>query len=190
MPFPSLLLVALGLSLDAFGASVSRAAVSPSLATVWRRAVSIVRDAAVFGLFATAAPLAGWTLGRLFYEEIEAFDHWLAFVFLASVGAKMVYDGWRETKPNGIASTFRATVLVVAAMATSVDTAAVGITLPVFDIPILVAATLIGGVTLLASVAGSVIGRSARTVIGQYAEIAGGLVLIAIGTKIVIQHTI
>ena len=189
MSFATLLLIALGLSMDAFGASVGRGA------SLGHRIgfPHILKAGLLFGAFAALAPLIGWTVGKMFYALIEAYDHWIALVLLSVVGSKMVYDGWAgdggQAEASGIDHGYRLLVIVAAAVATSIDAVAVGITLPAFHVNILLAAGLIGSVTFLASVSGTCLGRAAGRKMGSPAEIIGGLLLIAIGIRIVLEHT-
>lgn len=185
MTFATLILIALGLSMDAFGAAIGRGA------AVGRHAglADILKVGFLFGAFASLAPLIGWAIGNAFYTLIEAYDHWIAFALLTVVGLKMVRDGWVEAETNMGAHGYRLLVIVIAAIATSVDAAAVGITLPSFHVNVLFAASVIGFVTFLASIAGSYLGRFVGQQIGRRAEVFGGILLIAIGVRIVIEHT-
>jgi putative Mn2+ efflux pump MntP len=182
----TLLLLALGLSMDAFGASVSRGASFGAFARPW----SVLGASLLFGAFATVAPLVGWALGRAFYSLIEAYDHWIAFALLSLIGAKMIRDGLTHEVPRPIEQGYRLVVLVVAATATSIDAVAVGLTLPAFRVNILIAAGVIGAVTFTAALGGAAVGRLAGDLVGRRAEIAGGILLIAIGVKIVLEHTL
>ena len=128
-------------------------------------------------------------IGSAFYALIEAYDHWIAFALLSVVGLKMVRDGWIVAETKVVAHSYRLLVIVIAAIATSIDAAAVGITLPTFRVNVLVAASVIGLVTFLASISGSFLGRFAGEQMGRRAEVLGGIILIAIGVRIVIEHT-
>ena len=171
--------------MDAFGASIGRAAAVGGHA----RRADILKVSLLFGAFASLAPLVGWAIGNAFYALIEAYDHWIAFALLSLVGLKMVRDGWIEAETNIVAHGYRPLVIVIAAIATSIDAAAVGITLPSFHVNVLFAAGVIGFVTFLASIAGSYLGRFVGMQMGRRAEVLGGIILIAIGVRIVIEHT-
>jgi len=130
-------------------------------------------------------PLAGWGLGTAFDETIRSFDHWVAFALLALLGAKMVREGLQgEGEPRPLFGW----ALASAAVATSVDAAAAGITLPVLGAPVLLACTAIGAVTAVLCFAGVLIGAASGARVGRKAEIAGGLLLVAIGAKIWVGH--
>ena len=134
--------------MDAFGASISRGASVSRCA----RLPDILKAGLLFGAFAALAPLIGWMIGSVFYALIEAYDHWVAFALLSVIGLIMVRDGWIEAETDAVAHSNRLFVVVVAAIATSIDAAAVGITLPTFRVNVLLAASVIGFVTFLASI--------------------------------------
>jgi putative Mn2+ efflux pump MntP len=177
----SLILLAFALAADAFAVAVTQGAVAS--AHPWRTAFVV---ALAFGAAQAVAPLIGWSLGVAFAGLIENWDHWIAFALLSLIGAKMIWDGNRpqrtEEKPAG------AWTLFTLAVATSVDAAVAGITLPTLGAPILVSILLIGHVTFFLSFAGVWIGRAGSRAIGSNAEIIGGLILIVIGAKVLIDH--
>jgi manganese efflux pump family protein len=185
MTFPTLFLIALGLSMDAFGACIGRGASGGGNV----RLSDILRAGMLFGVFATLAPLIGWAVGSVFYAIVAAYDHWVAFALLTIIGLMMMRNGWIGAEPDAAAQGYRALVIIVAALTTSIDAAAVGITLPAFHVNVLLAAGIIGFVTFLAAVSGSLIGRIAGAKLGRHAEILGGVILIVIGVKIVLEHT-
>ncbi len=189
MSLQALILVAIGLSMDAFGASVSRGA------AFGRMPVRIaLRTAGLFGLFATAAPVIGWTVGIAFYDLISALDHWIAFCLLSVIGGKMIVDARAGGEARDAAAVdvtpSRLLIVLTAAVATNVDAAVVGIALPGLHVSLPMAAGIIGTVTFSASFIGIHIGRATGAAFGHRAEIAGGVILIAIGTKILIEHTL
>jgi putative Mn2+ efflux pump MntP len=186
MSLATLLLVAVGLSTDAFGASVGRAVLLGDRA----RFAVLIQASSIFGLFATLAPILGWILGNTFSGLIEDYDHWVAFTLLSVVGTKMIWDSFDLGEPPSIVMGYRVAVVLIAAIATNIDALAVGVTLPPFHVNLLLAAVLIGGTTFVASLVGGVVGRFAGTVVGRRAEIIGGALLILIGAKIVVEHTL
>jgi len=185
----ALLILALGLSFDAFGASVSRGAAGGGASPAMQ-----LQIAGLFGVFATAAPVAGWAVGLAFYDLIASVDHWVAFVLLGGVGIHMIYEATHSganrvgASPTAATPGRRLAVLAASAFATSVDAGVVGISLPVLRVNILLAAGVIGTVTFVASLVGLRLGHAGGIAFGHKAEIAGGLVLIAIGAKILIEH--
>lgn len=173
-------LLALALAMDAFAVALTQGArFRPGL----RGAVTI---AATFGLFQGVMPLIGWGIGAVAFAYIAAIDHWIAFGLLTFLGARMLGGHVAEDEA---ARALTGTALLVAGIATSIDALAAGITLPTLDVAPLVAATLIGGVTFALSLAGVELGRRAGDALGQWAERAGGVILIALGCRILAEHT-
>ena len=183
MTLYALFLVALGLSMDAFGASISRGA-------VLKRAShnDPFKVAAFFGGFATVTPLTGWAVGMAFYNVIAELDHWIAFVLLSAIGIRMIRDGLTDGDSPTKIQSYRLSILLISALATSIDAGVVGVSLPFFRINILSATAIIGAVTFLASYVGIVIGGMTGSAIGKRAEILGGVILIGIGSKILVEH--
>ncbi|MDP5280190.1 manganese efflux pump MntP family protein [Sphingomonas sp. DG1-23] len=180
LPVFSLLALSLGLAMDAFAVSVAQGAAR-------RGASGALRIGAAFGLAQGLMPLIGWALGIAFEGMIRDVDHWVAFVLLGLLGAKMVREGTagEEATP---APALIGWALLGAAVATSVDAAAAGITLPMIGAPVLIACGVIGLVTAGLCVAGVRIGAASGARLGKLAEIVGGILLILIGAKILIQH--
>lgn len=180
----SLVLLAFGLAADAFAVSLSQGAVAG--ARPWRTAIIV---GLAFGVAQAVAPLIGWSLGVAFAGIIEAWDHWVAFVLLAMIGAKMVWEG---LKPGDGAEAADKPAsgwpLFMLAVATAIDAAAAGITLPTLGAPVIVSVAMIGLVTFGMCFAGVWIGRAGSKAIGSNAEIIGGLLLIVIGAKVLIDH--
>ncbi|USI74021.1 manganese efflux pump MntP [Sphingomonas morindae] len=177
----------LGLSVDAFAAAVCRGADGAG-----RRFATAVRVGAVFGFFEALTPAIGWALGLLLAGWIAAVDHWVAFGLLAAVGAHMLLAALRnapaeaEAEPAGRANS--PVRLALTALATSIDAMAVGVSLAVLHIDILTACLVIGGVTTVVATAGVLVGRTMGVWLGRWAEVLGGVALIAIGAAILYQH--
>ncbi|MFL0670531.1 MAG: manganese efflux pump MntP family protein [Erythrobacter sp.] len=173
-------LLALALAMDAFAVALTQGArFRPGL----RGAVAI---AATFGLFQAVMPLIGWGIGAVGLSYLAALDHWIAFGLLTFLGLRMLGGHVGEDEA---ARALTGTALLVAGAATSIDALAAGITLPTLAVAPLVAAALIGGVTFALSLAGVELGRRAGDALGQWAERAGGVILIALGCKILVEHT-
>lgn len=184
----SLFLLALGLAADAFAVSLGQGAVARG--NVWRTAFMV---GGAFGLAQAIAPLIGWSLSILFAGLIESVDHWIAFTLLALVGAKMIYEGVRKDPPGeesdpGKERPAVGWTLITLAVAVSIDAAAAGITLPTLGAPILISVAAIGLVTFALSTAGVMIGRAGAKALGSQAEIIGGIILIVIGAKVLVDH--
>jgi len=184
MSTSTLLLIALGVSADAFAVALGRG-------LHLRRLVA--RDAALiavsFGLFQALMPVLGWLLGQGLHDRITAVDHWIAFGLLTLVGGKMVLDALRPGADDdededhvGVRE------VLVLSVATSVDALAVGLSFAFLDVSIAPAAVVIGVVTALVSLAGVVIGHRAGLRFRGPAEVVGGLVLVLIGVRILLDH--
>jgi putative Mn2+ efflux pump MntP len=184
MSLPVILLTALGLSLDAFAVAVCLG-LSPVPGLVSRALITGL----YFGLFQALMPLAGFFLGGRFAGVISRFDHWIAFIVLGIIGVKNIKEGLtpRPTPPSPPASLTPRVMLPLAA-ATSLDALAVGVSLALLDIAIVKAALLIGGVTFLMGAAGILLGRSIGARLGRWAEAAGGVILVGIGLRILLEH--
>ena len=173
------ILLGLALAMDAFAVALTQGArFRPGL----RGAVTI---AATFGAFQAAMPLIGWGIGALGMAYLAAASHWIAFGLLAFLGARMLTGHVGEEEA---ACALTGQALITAGLATSVDALAAGITLPTLDAAPLVAVSLIGGITFALSLAGVSLGRRAGDAFGPWAERAGGVILIALGCKILAEH--
>lgn len=174
------LLLALALAMDAFAVALTQGArFRPSLA-------GGTAIAGTFGLFQGVMPLIGWGIGAVAFAYVAAVDHWIAFGLLAFLGVRMLGGHVGEEEASH-ALTGKA--LLVAGVATSVDALAAGITLPTLEVAPLVAGLVIGVVTLVLSGFGVVLGRMAGDAFGEWAERIGGVILIALGVKILAEHT-
>lgn len=146
--------------------------------------------ALTFGAFQALMPLLGWLLGTRFAEYIESVDHWVAFGLLSVIGAKMLWEALRPGEDDEVdTDTLDLRELGVLAVATSIDALAVGISLAFLDVSIGGAAALVGVTTTVVAFVGVVVGRRMGARFGRPAEVFGGLVLIGIGTKILLEHT-
>ncbi|MDB5721203.1 MAG: hypothetical protein JWP15_1821 [Alphaproteobacteria bacterium] len=176
-----LLLLAFALSMDAFAASVCQGAVQRNPGSL------AIRIGLVFGAAQGLMPLIGWSLSLAFASVIDAVDHWIALILLSFLGARMIREGLAR-EPGECAPPIAGWHLFVAAIATSIDAAAAGVTLPMLGLPILLACGVIGATTALVSAGGVLLGSAAGTRFGKPAELLGGAVLIGLGVKIFIQH--
>ncbi len=182
MDFLSVILVALSLSADclavALTGSASMARVSP---------VQVIRTSSSFGLFQFSMPLAGWLAGRTFVDRISIYDHWIAFALLVFIGAKSIRESLRTNSMEEPAVDItRGAILLTLSVATSIDALAVGLSLAALKANILSTSILIGTVAFAVTAIGFVIGRKMGRLFGKRARLAGGIVLIAIGFKILI----
>ncbi len=169
------------LAADAFAAALCQGASARGNHHV--RALTI---GASFGAAQAIAPLFGWALGVAFAGIIAAFDHWIAFGILAVLGGKLIKEGL--SSDGECAPPASGWTLVLLAVATSIDAVAAGFALPTMAIAPLVAAAVIGIVTFVLSAGGVYLGRAVGTALGGKAEVFGGVVLIAIGVRILVEH--
>ena len=182
MPLFDIIFMAIGLAMDA--SAVSMAAAASGYAQD-RRAV--FRLSFHFGLFQFLMPVAGWLLGVGFVSYIQSVDHWVAFGLLAFVGGRMVYEGMHPDSEKMHKDPSKGLTMVMLSVATSIDALAVGLSLAVMDVKIFYPSVLIGVITCGMCVAAVTIGRRAGTVFGSRMEIAGGIILIGIGTRILLS---
>nr|WP_325186681.1 manganese efflux pump MntP family protein [uncultured Oscillibacter sp.] len=184
MSILELFLIGVGLSMDAFAVAICQGLAMSRLN--WRRAGVI---AAFFGGFQAAMPLLGWALGSRFAVYIQELDHWAAFLLLGLIGANMVREALgpeEETPCDGGELDLRR--LLVLAVATSIDALAVGITFAFLEVPILPAVSVIGVTTFCLSLAGVAVGNYFGARYKRRAELSGGVILIALGLKILLEH--
>jgi manganese efflux pump family protein len=185
MNFLSILLIALGLGMDALSVAVATGVLlrKPSPAAFFRMSFS-------FGFFQFMMPLIGWTAGRTVSGFIESLDHWVAFGLLLFVGGKMIFEAFRE-KEDGKASKAdptRGWTLLMLSIATSIDALAVGLSLAFLGESIFFPSVVIGIAAFAMTWVGMATGEKAGTCLGKKVEIAGGLILIGIGIKILVEH--
>ena len=182
-PF-SIAIVALSMSADACAAAICRGVSHrPTLPQALRAGL-------VFGGIETVTPLVGWALGLAASGFVAAIDHWIAFVLLALVGGKMIVESFRARDCEAPESPGKGMIaLVLTAIGTSIDAAAVGVTLALLDANIVVIALAIGFATFSMATLGMLLGSRLGTRFGAWVELAGGLALVAIGTNILIEHT-
>jgi putative Mn2+ efflux pump MntP len=185
MSFLTLLLVALGVSADAFAVAIGKGLQMRRL-----RVTDAVLLALTFGVFQAAMPAIGWLLGTGFADRVTAIDHWIAFGLLAAIGAKMIWEAF-HADPDQDADDGRIPVreMLGLGLATSIDALAVGVGFAFLDVSILGAAVLIGVTTFVISLGGVALGHRAGTRFRGPAEVVGGLILIGIGLRILLDHT-
>ena len=184
MGFDAVLLIAVGLAMDCFavslgiGASEHINSLRPAL-----------RLAFHFGLFQAMMPVIGWLAGRSVEQLISGFDHWIAFGLLAFVGLRMIRSGLSTAEVGTISKDpSRGRTMVMLSVATSIDALAVGISLAALKVQIVYPAIVIGLTTLTLSLIALALGRKLGERLGNRMEILGGLILIAIGVRVVLSH--
>ncbi|MCX7425574.1 MAG: manganese efflux pump MntP family protein [Planctomycetia bacterium] len=183
MSWLNMLGIAVGLAMDALAVSV---AIGLSLARVTPR--HTFRIAFHFGLFQFIMPILGWLGGNVLAPYIGAWDHWIAFGLLGYVGGKMLWEAGSERNPGGKADPTRGVMLVTLSIATSIDALAVGLSMAMIHVSIWGPSVVIGLVAAALSAIGITFGRRFGSRWGYWAEVAGGGVLLVIGTRILLSH--
>ena len=178
----TIMLIAVGLAMDAFAVSISKGLVL----THNRRRYAFLL-ASFFGGFQALMPLIGWFVGQSFQEFIMSIDHWIAFGFLSLIGAKMISDSTKKEAQNG-ETDLRLHTLLALAVATSIDALIVGLSFAFLQTSIVEPILLIGAITFSLSLVGFYFGCGLGRVFGNRIKIVGGLILIAIGIRILIEH--
>jgi manganese efflux pump family protein len=183
-PLPTLAL-ALAMSTDAFAAAVGKGAALQR--PRWSEAL---RTGAIFGVIESLTPVVGWALGSVAAKYITAWDHWIAFTLLAGLGVRMIWVGSRggSDAVEERASRHSFWLLAATGFATSIDAMAVGVGLAFLEVDIAAVAIAIGLATFTMVTAGVMLGRVLGVIAGKRAEIAGGVLLIVIGTLILFEH--
>jgi len=175
--------IALGLSFDSFAVSLSCGVIESGI-----RFRNAIRVAIILALFQGGLTVLGFFLGSTVSQHIEKYDHWVAFGLLTILGARMVIEGLKAADKKENVDFTRWSVLLTMAVGTSIDAFAVGISFAFLKVQIWLAGLIIGAVTFLASMTAIRIGKSAGSRLGSRVEILGGLILAAIGARILIEH--
>ena len=185
MGFFELILLAIGLSMDAFAVSICKGLAMPEA-----KPRSLLIVGAWFGGFQALMPLLGWLLGSRFAYAISAFDHWIAFVLLAAIGGNMIREALRrdEAEDEALDPNLGVRTMFLLAVATSIDALAVGVTFAFLSVRILPAVCLIGLTTFLISGLGVKLGNLFGARYKSRAELAGGIILVLLGVKILLEH--
>ncbi len=184
MDLISVIAIAVSLGMDCFAVSIAA-----GIAVREGRLSVISRIAILFGLFQFGMTFLGWIGGSLIFTWIEPFDHWVAAALLGFIGGKMIQEGLSDSDEKRI-DFYSVSVLLVLAVATSIDALAVGLSMAVLQVQILFPALIIGVGAVVMSGTGFWIGKRFGDHIGSKAEILGGIVLILIGLKILTEHII
>lgn len=184
MHITDIILLAIGLAMDCFAVSIACGMAMKKL-TFW----PVVRIAFFFGLFQAVMPLIGWLVGSRFQTYIEHFDHWVAFGILVFLGGRMIHEQFKQKHPDKKRlNPYKLAVILSLAVATSIDALAVGFTFAFLNIDLWLSVIIIGIASLLFSLIGILFGHHFLNRFKIPAELLGGLVLIGIGTKILLEH--
>lgn len=183
MDFVSMLLLGISLSMDALAVSITSGITIRNL-----KLRHIIKTGVFFGAFQAAMPIIGYIAGSTVAEYIRAVDHWVVFVLLLLIGVNMIREAVKCEDERVNADPTKTARLLVLALATSIDALAVGISLSFIQADILLCALIIGCTTFVLSAAGVALGKRLGDVFRKRAGIIGGVVLIIIGTKILLEH--
>ena len=182
MSYLELFVIAVGLSMDAFAVSICKGLSVRRLKPRHNLICGLY-----FGGFQALMPVIGWLLGRQFESLIKSIDHWIAFALLVLIGANMIREAVKNEEEN-LNDSFSPKTMLPLAVATSIDALAVGVTFAFLDVSIVPAVLMIGATTFILSAVGVKIGNVFGAKYKSKAELVGGIVLIAMGVKILIEH--
>ena len=183
MSLLTIFLLAVGLGVDAFSVAIGIGASNNKKS--W---APVLRLSLAFGLFQFVMPLIGWLAGSTVVDRIQSFDHWIAFALLVLVGGKMIREGFEKESDEQKTDQTRGWPLFLLSIATSIDALAVGFSFSLLKTDLLFPAAIIGVVCFMMTAVGMIFGKGLARMFGKKVEILGGLVLIAIGVKILIEH--
>lgn len=187
MDIISIVLIAVGLAMDAFAVSIASGITLKNPRLSYALVFGLF-----FGVFQFIMPIMGWSLGRYFAGYIQIYAYWIAFLLLAVIGVRMIIDSRKEDgggeRDGGSIMNLRN--LTILAVATSIDALAVGITLAVVNTAIWLACAIIGMVAFLFSFVGVMLGKKLGVIIGKNMEVVGGGILVLIGLKILVESLI
>lgn len=185
MTFSTLILIAIALAMDSFAVSITTGSVLKRFHFKAMGKISFL-----FALFQGVMPVVGWLTGNRFEEYIEAYDHWIACVLLSAIGGKMIYEAFWGKEDIPYLDPYSLKKMAVLAIATSIDAFTLGISFSILDLNIIYPTFIIGFITFVFSFAGLTIGIKIGRTFGSKVELIGGLILIFIGVKILLEHTI
>jgi putative Mn2+ efflux pump MntP len=185
MHFIELIIIAVGVSMDAFAISVCK-----GLSVRRLRPSYVVSAAAWFGGFQALMPLIGYFIGISFADMVSDIDHWIAFVLLAIIGGKMIKEACQKDEDNDFNPDFSFKTMFLLAVATSIDALAVGVSFACLRVDIWTSILVIGLMTGAFSALGVLLGHMFGSRFKSKAEFLGGLILVAIGIKILLEHTL
>ena len=176
-------LISLGLAMDALAVSLC-IGTAGQITTLRGK----IRLASHFGIFQAGMTALGWLAGETIVQYVKGIDHWIAFILLGYVGINLIRSGWDKERKAFEQDPSTGKVLVILSFATSIDALAVGLSIAVLQVPILLSVVMIGLVALLLSAVGLFAGIRLGAAFGKHMEIVGGLILLGIGIRVLITH--
>ncbi len=186
MELTTLVVLAFGLSMDAFAVSISNGFAYGNI-----KRKQIIFTSFMFGLFQALMPVIGYFAGMAFSDLISSIDHWIALILLGFIGGKMMWDAYlesKETQENCETCDISFKIIFMQAVATSIDALAVGISFAALDVNIFAGASLIGVITFACCLFGGIVGKKFNDLFASKATFFGGLILVILGIKIFIEH--
>jgi len=183
MDFLVILLIAIGLSFDTFAASICI-----GLTVQQIRFLQALKIAIILSVFQAVMPVIGWFLGSQVKDQISQIDHWLAFGLLSLIGLKMIREGLQSKSEYNHFDPSRLIIIIGIAVATSIDALIAGVSFAFIEINILLSAATIGIITGIAAMLGMLFGKKTGKKLGKRMELLGGIILIGIGVKILLEH--
>lgn len=178
-----IIILSISLAMDAFAVSVCKGLSMKKID--WKKAVII---GLYFGIFQAGMPIIGYFLGSFFEEAITSIDHWIAFILLAAIGGNMIREALKGEDESDSNDNVDFKTMIVLAIATSIDALAIGITFAFLNVNLPIALSSIGLITFALSIVGVKIGNKFGDKYESKAEIAGGVILIVLGLKILLEH--
>jgi putative Mn2+ efflux pump MntP len=183
MGITEIIIIAIGLSMDAFAVSITL-----GLSIKRLNVKEILIPGIYFGFFQALMPLIGYLAGTIFADKIQNLDHWIAFALLGIIGGKMIWESFSQDGKKVKENSFRFVTILLLAIATSIDALAVGVTFAFFEINIFLTIIIIGLITFCISIGGVKIGNLFGAKYKSKAEFIGGAVLLILGLKILVEH--
>ncbi len=177
-----IIFIGIGLAMDSFAVSIANGIKATEIKIKYP-----LKIAFSFGFFQAFMPLIGWLIGTGFKTLISTVDHWVAFILLGIIGAKMIYESFKIEEEK-MPPLLKNRVLLMQSVSTSIDALIVGTSLAFLNFPIFISVILIGIITFIFSFCGVYVGKKFGSFLESKAEIAGGLILIGIGLKILLNH--
>jgi putative Mn2+ efflux pump MntP len=181
--FPSVIIIALSLSADCFAV-----ALSSSISRKTYPLLQLFRLPLLFGVFQSLMNVGGWLAGKSIVDIISVYDHWVAFGLLLVIGGRMIWQSFRGGEGVAVKNMDSWLILIILSVATSIDALAVGLSFGFLKVNIAMAAITIGITAFVITLIGSLLGKRVGALVGERAETIGGVILIAIGLRILLEH--
>ncbi len=183
MSLIALIILAFGMSMDAFSVAIAKGTAARGMSMT-----KAIKHGLVFGVVEAIAPVIGWLMGKVAHQWMESVDHWIGFVLLMILGIRCIYEAIWGGDDDDASDTRTGVWLFITAIATSIDAMVVGVSLAFLEVNIITAALMIGLATTVMATTGLYLGRRLGERFGKGAMIAGGMMLMVIGSSILYNH--